>query len=250
MGTLVAVGLILATQTSSGSVWRQLGLAVVGGGIVGGVLTMVEAMMTAASEQRAARQSLLQQLSSTITLDGIDLSNEDLQDIYLPGRSFVAAQLDDCNLDRAILLFGNFAQASMREISLTKADLRGSKLAGADLTSADLRSARLEDVDLSGAILDGAHLQGATLVGVRLDGASLRGVDLTGAEVRQTHLSGADFTGAKVHSCRFEGNEYQEAPTWTAESPIPPSSHVVQEAINQFDLPGYLAWRRRQDDDS
>jgi len=51
IGTLMATGLILATQVCGGTAWRQLGLAVESGGIVGGVLTIVNAMTVTANEE-------------------------------------------------------------------------------------------------------------------------------------------------------------------------------------------------------
>lgn len=68
--------------------------------------------------------------------------------------------------------------------------------------------------------------------------------------MRQTFIDGADFSGAVLDGCSFEGNEYDLAPLWTSECPCPPSAQVVQAAMSEFDPPGYLAWRRNQDERS
>ncbi len=72
----------------------------------------------------------------------------------------------------------NFKRASLKELELESAYLRGANfqkanLAGAHLTSADLASAHLEGVNLRDADLQSANLAGAYLTAARLEGADL-----------------------------------------------------------------------------
>ena len=55
--------------------------------------------------------------------------------------------------------------------NLTKADLRGCNMRGADLTSANLAGASLEGVILIGATISSANFEGTSLVGALLDEA-------------------------------------------------------------------------------
>lgn len=59
IGALIAAGVAMAGAASGGSVWRDLGLAIVSGGIVGGVLVAVEAMLVSAAERRAGHEALM-----------------------------------------------------------------------------------------------------------------------------------------------------------------------------------------------
>lgn len=93
MGALVAVGTVMALASGATSVWRDLGLAVLSGGVVGGALVTVESMLSGAAEQRAEHTALLAQLATTTDLNGIDLAGRQLPDLYLPGRALVAANL-------------------------------------------------------------------------------------------------------------------------------------------------------------
>jgi uncharacterized protein YjbI with pentapeptide repeats len=64
---------------------------------------------------------------------------------------------------------------------LSSASLRGLTLAKADLSGADLRKADLRGAVLSGAALTGADLASANLFKAVLDGADLSGANLIGA---------------------------------------------------------------------
>jgi uncharacterized protein YjbI with pentapeptide repeats len=65
---------------------------------------------------------------------------------------------------------------------LSNASLRGLTLAKADLSGADLRNADLRGAILSGAALTGANLAGANLFKAVLDGADLARANLIGAQ--------------------------------------------------------------------
>lgn len=101
--------------------------------------------LTSAADERSEYEALLSQLSTTIDLNGIDLSRSELREVYLPGRALVAARLEDAVLDGAKLYFSDLRHARLRGASLRGADLSGSTLAFADLRGADLSSAILHD---------------------------------------------------------------------------------------------------------
>jgi len=91
-----------------------------------------------------------------------------------------------CNLQRAGLVYAD----------LQRADLQRADLSQANLTRANLRNADLRNADLSGAVLTSADLTGADLSGANLQGADLREAYLGGANFANARLEGANFHAA------------------------------------------------------
>lgn len=122
-----------------------------------------------------ARNEALEQLSAAgLWLDGLDLSEAQLEDLRAP-------------------------HARWRRMILQRADLRGACLHDADLQGSDLREA-----DLRGADLRHADLREVRLHGARLQGADLRRADLLGAEFEVDALSGCRLDGARIALNRQE----------------------------------------------
>ncbi|MEB3210786.1 MAG: pentapeptide repeat-containing protein [Leptolyngbyaceae bacterium] len=93
---------------------------------------------------------------------------------------------EGCNLSRAGLVYANLSDASLqranlRQANLSQADLSGANLSYADLAGAVLYSANLAGADLRGADLRGADLRGAFVQGANFDGALLDGASIMGA---------------------------------------------------------------------
>ena len=76
---------------------------------------------------------------------------------------------------------------------LSRADLSGADLYGADLSRANLSGANLYGAYLSRADLSGANLSRANLSRANLYGADLSGANLYGADLSRANLSGADL---------------------------------------------------------
>lgn len=117
LALLLAVGVAMTLAGTSGSVLRELGLEVVGGGVVGGAIVVVEAMLVAATSERESRAALMQQISTTLELTGIDLRGQRFAGIYLPSRTLVAANLRGIVLDDAQLYFSNLRHADLSNAS-------------------------------------------------------------------------------------------------------------------------------------
>jgi uncharacterized protein YjbI with pentapeptide repeats len=66
-----------------------------------------------------------------------------------------------------------------------------------------LAQAPLRAMDLSGADLGQADLSGADLRGTRLVGADLHGADLRGANLFKAELAGAQVAGCDLRGARF-----------------------------------------------
>ena len=92
--------------------------------------------------------------------------------------------------------------ANLTRANLYGADLSGANLSGANLTRANLYGANLSDANLSGANLYGADLSGANLTRANLSGANLYGANLSGANLTRANLSGANLYGADLSSAK------------------------------------------------
>lgn len=247
VGALVAVGTVISLGAGTGSVGRDLGLAILSGGIVGGALVTVESLLASAADARSSAASLRTMLSTTSDLNGIDLAEEQLTDLYLPGRALVAAQLCDTNLRGSKLPFSDLRYAQLVGADLRDTDLRGSTLVGADLTGAKLQGALLDDADLSEAILDGADMSGASMIDARAQRTRFGSADLTGARIENVYLEGADLSCVKGRFGLAGAVQYDDATRWPASFEPPTSVQVTQEPISQMDLAAYLKYRLGRD---
>jgi len=169
-GIVVIMGLALAAgsvymitrshpQSESLTAWQaSLGIAtaIVGGGVVGIVLSIVQHQST---EQIAQNQTKLAHdlqvdlvIQTTKDLSGFDLRNMDLTGMYLTERDFSRAQLGDAHLEGVVLDRSVFANADLTRADLSGASLRFCQFLGTDLTSTtlsgcDLFGAMFSDVD-------------------------------------------------------------------------------------------------------
>ncbi|MDY6936838.1 MAG: pentapeptide repeat-containing protein [Cyanobacteriota bacterium] len=102
-----------------------------------------------------------------------------------------------CDLSTAGLVFAQLAGANLAGANLARANLSQADLAGADLSNANLVGASLSNTNLAGA-----NLTGASLVGADLRGAYLMNVQLEGADLTDANLMGA--TGIPVYAVEAE----------------------------------------------
>jgi uncharacterized protein YjbI with pentapeptide repeats len=247
VGGLIAIGTAVSLSAGAGSVGRDLGLAILSGGIVGGALVTVESLLASAADKRSAAASLRMMLSTTTDLNGIDLSGEQLAEMYLPGRALVAAELSNAEFTGTKLPFADLRFAQLRAADLRNVDLRGATLAGADLTGADLRGALLDDADISDAVLAGADLRGATLRDVRAQRTRFGNATVTAAQFDNVFLEGADLSEVAGTLTLQGAAQYDETTRWRPEFDPPDRVAVRQEPISEMDLAMYLAYRQRRD---
>ncbi len=109
-------------------------------------------------------------------MDGLNLTEVDLNGSRLRDGSFFRADLSGSNLSGAEAYRAKFVNATLQGTVLDDA-----KLYEADLTKADLTGASLVGVDLRRARMFRAILRDANLTGARLTGADMTRADLSGA---------------------------------------------------------------------
>jgi hypothetical protein len=93
----------------------------------------------------------------------------------------------------------------LEDSDLEEADLRASKLAGANLRTCILREADLREADMTGADLRGAVLTGANLTEAVLRGARLQEVGLSQSEISHIFLGGAKLDDTHLRLNQLDG---------------------------------------------
>ena len=94
---------------------------------------------------------------------------------------------------RRVCVFPRKQRESLKGMRLSKLNLDGAWLPGAELTFGRLDQVSLEEANLRKAILQHAVLTRARLRGADLRGARLQGADLSDADLRDADLQGADL---------------------------------------------------------
>jgi Pentapeptide repeats (8 copies) len=114
------------------------------------------------------------------------------------------------DLTGAQLAGANLSGAQLAGADLSGAQLAGANLSGAQLADAYLSRAQLEEADLSGAQLVGATLTRAWLVKADLSGAGLFHADLSGTQLDEANLSAARLEGANLSGAQlYKANLHQ-----------------------------------------
>lgn len=120
--------------------------------------------------------------------EGVDLSDGDFRALEL-----MDVNLSRANLSGAVLLGANLRRVDFREANLVNANMGGANLSESILCGAMLSSANLSGADLNTTNLEGAFLYGADLRGANLRLANLSGAYLNGADLKAADLRDADF---------------------------------------------------------
>ena len=183
VATLVGVGVILVALSDSAAPWSNLGQALVSGGVVGGVFVFIESSLARAAELRGRQDNLVQQITMTEKLVGVELDGRVLRDLYLPNKNLTAARLRGTDFSRSVLLFGDLRHADATGAVLVDADLGGSALQRATLANASARGCCFLDADLTSTVLTSCDLRGADLSFSVLRNADLQSADLRGARL-------------------------------------------------------------------
>jgi uncharacterized protein YjbI with pentapeptide repeats len=110
-------------------------------------------------------------------LDGLDLTELDLEGARVRAASFLRSDLSGSNLTDAEGYQAKFITATAEKVTfdgaqLSQADFTKAKLTDSSFVGADLRNARLYRADLTGADLTDAKLDGADITRAILDGAT------------------------------------------------------------------------------
>lgn len=118
---------------------------------------------------------------------------------------WLTADLEDGNLDGAVLTRGDLRYAYGHRASLVAVNLKDGTLAGADFQRADFSRALLEDVDLSHANLDSVRFRNACLRRAELVRSDLEDSDFTGAYLGHADLSYAYLGRSRMSYANLQG---------------------------------------------
>jgi serine/threonine-protein kinase len=115
-------------------------------------------------------------------------------------RDFTGKDLQNCQLSKAQLVGIVLDGAQMQQINFKQANLCDAQMGRTNLSSAQLAKAKLIKTYLSYADLQGADLRGADLSYAHLTNANLRGANLCGA-----NLTGATVSEGQLALARLNG---------------------------------------------
>lgn len=158
--------------------------------------------------------SMLNFISGSADLNGIDLSFYSLANIDLSGTKLAGAHLALCDLSGADLSEADLTEADLELSNLTNANLRltitgntnldKTTLDGANLAATNFWSSSLREASLVGANLQEAHLAGSVLtteLGEDAEEGDMGDADLTGADLTEANLNGATITDEQLTQC-------------------------------------------------
>jgi DNA-binding MarR family transcriptional regulator len=130
-------------------------------------------------------------------LEDANLQGAVIRDARFDGSNLENAKLNGARLESARFNGANLEGAELAGCTLTEARFEGSNCERAVFSDSNLADARFEGSNLEEAVLDGANLAGARFSGCDLSSASFRGAELRGARFDDCELNGADFKGAR-----------------------------------------------------
>lgn len=166
-----------------------------------------------------------------------DLSDANLQSVYLVGANLSKADLSCVDLSGAQLSRANLCNADLTDADLTGANLNDAKLQGANLRDATLDKSDLRHVtidkktivndkwrqviqilenpgkfkDCSGRDLSMAKLASIDWRKANLRGADLREVDFTGADLKRANFNSANLSNANLIDAELKGANFEAA---------------------------------------
>ena len=156
--------------------------------------------------ERLTREDVLRLIEEHGGPEGLDLRWAKLRQANLTRLDLHGAILQGANLQKARLW-----RTSLQETNVRRASLQGAHLTDANLQGANLHDANLQGANLWRANLQGANLQGARLVLADLQGARLAEANLQGANLRLANLQQGDFRWADLRGARLVYASLREA---------------------------------------
>lgn len=131
-------------------------------------------------------------------LEKTDLSRANLSGSFAEHARFSSANLNDAILDYAILEKADFFMAKLTNTSLIKAKASKALFANAFMEKAILRDIDLTRSNLRKARMKGAYLSGAQMAHANLKHADLRDANLSEVNLMYANLKGADLSNADL----------------------------------------------------
>ncbi len=149
------------------------------------------------------------------SLKGIDVRGISLVGVDLHGIDFEGVDLTNVKMDRSSILSvvddAKIGRISLRNIDLSRQDLRGGVV-----NEPSLGISGFEYFDLEGINFDGANFENTDLSGARIDGASFKNCNMRGCKILAAYARGAvfegtDLTGSKLCHTDFTGSNFDHA---------------------------------------
>jgi len=130
----------------------------------------------------------------------VDFTHADVSDL-----DFSHLNLEGALLENAKIVGTKFRGTKMKDVVLTRSEIRNAVFDGADLSSANLAFARIE-----GSSFDGANLDNAVLLEVSVTGGSFRRTTIGGIHTSKVKMKGVDFSEARAIRALFMSVELED----------------------------------------
>lgn len=171
-------------------------------------------MAQSARRSHSVRQALLEgtivSLLVSAALTAVTIRVDDRRSAHEERRSredqWRSLLVRDAEFPRAVLAGLDLNGIYAPGISLVAADLTST-----DLSNAGLVGARLDGIQANGADLGGAQLDQAVLAGAILTNSRFRGAQLKGADLRGARIDNADFSRAGLFHADLRGLDLRKA---------------------------------------
>ena len=154
------------------------------------------------------------QLFPNSKLQGMDLTETNLQNAKLSQVNLQEAKLDDAKMQRVLLLEANMDKAQLKGAKLRDAKLFKTILSSAHLAAAELQNAYLEEANLKKAVLIKAELGKANLKKANLEEANLWGANMLGAQLNKANLKRTRFKENHPNLGKMLGKQAAINLTW------------------------------------
>jgi uncharacterized protein YjbI with pentapeptide repeats len=149
--------------------------------------------------------------AAVVVLGRRQLPPDGLRELDLTRVDLRRARLDYANFHGARLDYANLQGAWLADANLQDAWLVGANLEHAALSHANFQDAQLDNANLQHAHLDNTNLQRAVLSDANLQQAWLFRTNLQGAELFRANLQGAGLAGANLQDAQLKRTNLQRA---------------------------------------
>ena len=147
----------------------------------------------------------------TAILEGVNLSNADLEYCFIGKADMKRADLDSANLEHASLISANLDSASFFDADLESIRLDSSSLKQVNFSNANLRFAICTNAGFQNSCLSGAQLIGTQFWEADLQSANVEGANLLDAYLSDANVRDADFFEARFDSTMLSFTNLGEA---------------------------------------
>ncbi len=175
------------------------------------------ATMPSPSTDRSARPARPKAPTLPAELTEADLPEHDLVDegfysaLAFGGLDLTDRMADDAEFEGCTFTHTRLTGSALRRVLMQEADLKNADLAGVEVRDGSLMRATIRGSRLTGAVWSACVIRDVVFEGCRVDMASFGYSTLKDVVFRDCNLAEADFQEADIRGVRFEGCTLERA---------------------------------------